>query len=594
MSSCIWLLRLTDIPSTGLLTALQLQSFGITTLVIEATPKSAQDTYGRAITLYPRTSELLDQLSLADVLAQECFACRETVSYDAEGREVMGRGWSFMESMSGDDPDEIGGMSQKNGHTRDIQGKTGKAGPWTQWGFALVLRQKYQEEIFRRRLKELGGTLVTEAESFGIEVLNDVQYKVSVRVRDIKTGMEHMVRCKYLVGADGGSSFVRRALNIPFDGEKTMDQWVRIDGIVETNMPRTRVYGALESPTHGNVLWAALDRGATRIGFAYTAERQKAYPVFTQEAAVSEAIAAVKPFELKFNEVHWYTVYTVGQKIARHFYIKDACFLAGDAAHTHSSGAAQGMNTGIHDAVNLSWKLALVLRGTAEAEILYTYESERLPNVQKLINYDKDISRLMTMQLPQGWTGDPAADPNEILGHVMADAASFTSGLSIGYDCNALNVNYSNASSVLLPGQRAPDAILVKPGTFESTRIHSQLPNIAVFHVIVFVGLTKHTSAEFSVLAKAHSEVTLPGSSVISWLTIIGEAGPSAYEMLGNIMPLGKVFYDPNHLAHRRYGIDITKGGLCVVRPDGWIGTILGLDQRAMSRLGEYFGRFLN
>lgn len=87
--------------------------------------------------------------------------------------------------------------------------------------------------------------------------------------------------------------------------------------------------------------------------------------LFDEEAAVQEATAAVKPFSLSFKEVHWYTIYSVWQRVARSFFVKDCVFLAGNACHTHSSSAAQGMNTGIHDAVNLGWKLSLVLQGVA-------------------------------------------------------------------------------------------------------------------------------------------------------------------------------------------------------------------------------------
>ena len=62
----------------------------------------------------------------------------------------------------------------------------------------------------------------------------------------------------------------------------------------------------------------------------------------------------MKPFKLKFKQIDWFTVYSVGQRVARQFFTKDCVFLAGDACHTHSSGAAQGMNTGMHDAVNLA------------------------------------------------------------------------------------------------------------------------------------------------------------------------------------------------------------------------------------------------
>jgi phenol 2-monooxygenase len=143
-----------------------------------------------------------------------------------------------------------------------------------------------------------------------VETTPEDGYRITAVTKNRDTGLEESIKCRYLVGADGGRSFVRRKLDIPFDGSSSEDKWVRIDGVIETDMPKTRVYGAIESPTHGNVLWAALDHGGTRIGFAFTAERQKAYPEFNEAAAVAEAIASVKPFSLKFKQVDWFTVYS--------------------------------------------------------------------------------------------------------------------------------------------------------------------------------------------------------------------------------------------------------------------------------------------
>jgi phenol 2-monooxygenase len=537
--------------------------------IIEKYPKSAQDQYGRAITLFPRSSEMLDQLGLAESLAQQCFACRETVNYNKDGVEVPGRGWSFMENMKD-----------------------------TKWDFALVLRQKYQEEIFRQALRRHGVELESPLALVDIEVLEDVGpsgYKVIATIENNVTKTKSIVKCKYLVGADGGRSSVRNIMKIPFDGSTTEDKWVRVDGVIETDLPKPRTYCAIESPTHGNVLWAALDHGATRIGFAFTAERQKAYPTFDEEAAVKEAIASVKPFNLSFKQVDWWTIYAVGQRIARSFLVKDCVFLAGDACHTHSSGAAQGMNTGMHDAVNLGWKLSLVLQGLAKPDLLHTYEAERLPNVQRLINYDKDISRLMTMQLPENWKGDPQADPNEILGVVMAEAATFSSGLGIFYEPDSvLNIARSSTHSSIQPGQRAPDVSLQKPATFESTRLQTETPNIARFYVVLFAGNVASTKASLAALSKSVEDMPwLFNSGTISWISIFsGAGGPSAYETLGG-MPFGKVFYDEDHSAHKRYGIDVEEGMVFVLRPDGWVGTVSELGSGAADALDKYFKKFL-
>ena len=114
---------------------------------------------------------------------------------------------------------------------------------------------------------------------------------------------------KYLVGADGGQSFVRKYLNIPFEGERTEDQWIRIDGKVKSNIPTPRAYASIESPRHGNVLWAPLDRGVTRVGYVYTSELRARYGgEVTEEIAVREAIEAVKPFSLEFERVDWWTL----------------------------------------------------------------------------------------------------------------------------------------------------------------------------------------------------------------------------------------------------------------------------------------------
>lgn len=464
---------------------------------------------------------------------------------------------------------------------------------WTQWDFALVLRQMYQEEILRSRLREIGGKLETEKEVVKVVVDETVElggYRIQTVVKNCKTGKEEVIICRYLVGADGGRSFVRRELKIPFEGETTEDRWVRIDGMVETDMPKSRGYGAIESPTHGNVLWAALDHGATRIGFAFTKERQEKYEIFHEEAAIAEAIESVKPFKLKFTKVDWFTVYSVGQRVAKQFFLGGCVFLAGDACHTHSSGAAQGMNTGIHDAVNLAWKLNMVMNGLANHSLLETYQSERLPNVQKLINYDKDISRLMTMQLPLNWKGDPNMDPNELLGTVMAKASAFTSGLSIALESNHLNKTGTWKSSKVGPGQRGPDSQLQKPGTFDITRLHKETPNKARFHVVVFAGEPEHTSKSFQLFSKATktSKVFSRSKWPISWLTIPAKSGPSAFELLGT-MPLGKVFYDEKQTAHSRYGVDVKEGGVFVLRPDGWIGTAANLGVDSVKELEEYF-----
>lgn len=118
-------------------------------------------------------------------------------------------------------------------------------------------------------------------------------------------------RSKFIVGADGGHSLVRRLAQIPFEGDHTNFKWVRIDGQFKTNMPDADVgWASIESKSHGNVLWVQLDNGAKRIGFAMTPEMLAKYgEKLTEEQAKAEAVKSMEPFTLEFERVDWWTLY---------------------------------------------------------------------------------------------------------------------------------------------------------------------------------------------------------------------------------------------------------------------------------------------
>ena len=265
-------------------------------------------------------------------------------------------------------------------------------------------------------------------------------YKVTATCTTL-SGENFQVKSKYIVGRDGGSSAVRKLAGIPFDGSDKEDHLVRIDGIVKTSIPDSRLgFGAFESKTHGHVLWVAIDHGATRIDYVLSPEMYAKYGRHMSQAdAIKEAQAAVAPFELQFEQVNWHTVYGVKQHVAGRLQDRDRVLLAGDAAHTHSSGSAQEINTGTHDVVNLGWRLAGVVNGWYRPEVLANYSNKRKAVAQQLIDNNKIISALMS-------------------GHKSL-------GLGITYPENLLNdVSGSSPPIGSLPGHRAPDALIQKPG----------------------------------------------------------------------------------------------------------------------------------
>ncbi|KAL2836940.1 FAD binding domain-containing protein [Aspergillus pseudoustus] len=563
----------------GLLTAYQLAQWGCSVHIIDKEDKSSMKESGRANVLYSRSAELLDQLSLVDDLLQQCDLVRESYTYDSDGKRVIpARVWNFVENIED-----------------------------TRFDFAIMLRQAFIEGCLRGRLAEVGVALAEETECVGFEALSESEGGGVVSVlRSLGTGEEYTVQSKYLMGADGGRSFVRRRLNIPFEGDTTQDKWIRVDGRIKTDLPTPRAYASIESQTHGNVLWAPLDRGLTRIGYVYTPEQEARHGRnLTKEAVIEEAIAAVKPFKLEFESVEWWTLYIIGQRVASTYQPHERILLVGDACHTHSSGAAQGLNTGIHDATNLAWKLSLVLRGLAKPSLLETYNSERRSAAQRLITFDKRISTLMANKWPAGEEPQPGEeqgkDINAVLADAFDDAKGYNTGLGIGYVGNLINQSGSGGEGLcaLRAGERAPDVALLRPGTLEKVRLHSVTPNRGCMYLVAFVGDPRDSLAGIasfsSYLAQSGFLTAAAKNDVIRIITIpsVGDTSLGTQEALEGQAPFSPVYYDRKRGAHKRYGVGLKSGAVVVLRPDGYVGFVAELSGKGGQAVEEYLGGFL-
>ena len=259
---------------------------------------------------------MLDQLSLFDSLAQTALISRRSTTW-REGRRLQGRGFQATEDSND-----------------------------TFFDFMVNIRLKYIEDIFRGKIEELGRNIEAPVKlvDFALDENAKDDWKVTATCARLD-GSSFKVKAKYIIGCDGGSSAVRRIAEIPMLGADKEDRWVRIDGIVKTDMPNSRMgFAAIESKTHGQVLWVALDHGATRIGYVLTPAMYKKYGRnMSKEDAVKEAQAAIAPFNVEFLEVHWHTVYVVKQYVAARMHDRERILLAGDAGHMHSSGSAQGV-----------------------------------------------------------------------------------------------------------------------------------------------------------------------------------------------------------------------------------------------------------
>jgi phenol 2-monooxygenase len=195
----------------GLSLAYQLTRLGILTLTIEQFDKTQQDMYGRACTLYPRTIEMLDQLGLLDEMLQVGFIGRGSVTYK-DGQRVNDRGWDFLSRMTD-----------------------------TYLDYCLNIRQKYSEDIFRSALERYSVN-VNAGWSLKDFTIDDAvgNYKIPATMTDSK-GAAVTARSKYIIGADGGQSTVCSIAGIPFVGECSEFHWVRIDAVIDKDMPQSRI-----------------------------------------------------------------------------------------------------------------------------------------------------------------------------------------------------------------------------------------------------------------------------------------------------------------------------------------------------------------
>ena len=209
------------------------------------------------------------------------------------------------------------------------------------------------------------------------------------------------IRAKYVVGCDGARSAIRASIGRELVGDVSDERWGVMDVLAVTDFPDIRVKAVINSAEHGNVLIIPREGGylvrfyieLDAVGDTDLLDRRNVTP--QRLAQVANRI--MHPYTVEVKDAGWWSVYEIGQRLCDGF--DDGTghprvFIAGDACHTHSAKAGQGMNVAMADAWNLGWKLGAVLRGTARPELLHTYSAERHAVAEELIDFDREFSKL--------------------------------------------------------------------------------------------------------------------------------------------------------------------------------------------------------
>lgn len=261
-------------------------------------------------------------------------------------------------------------------------------------------------------------------EFVGLEVDDSVEHPVTVTLRHTvgpREGQTRTVRATYVVGCDGARSSVRQAIGGTLAGDQALHAWGVMDVLTVTDFPDIRTKCAIQSQDGGSILLIPregghLDRFYVDLG-EVSPDDNGAVRRTTIEEIVARANQILHPYTVTVKHVAWHSVYEVGHRLADRF--DDApsevagsriphVFITGDACHTHSAKAGQGMNVSMQDGFNIAWKLGHVLDGRSPASLLTTYAAERRVVAKDLIDFDKQWSTLMATK------PEALADPGEL------------------------------------------------------------------------------------------------------------------------------------------------------------------------------------
>src|SRR5262245_39863990 len=586
----------------GMLLAAQLANFpGFSTRLIERREGPLQ--VGQADGVACRTVEMFDAFGLSAKLMRESYWVNETVFW----------------RPSPDDPSKI----SRTGRVQDTEdGLSEFPHLIVNQARLLMYLQEYAAKSPTRFAPDFGVDFVD------LKVEGDGEYPVVVTVKDVATGREKTVRAKYVVGCDGARSGVREVIGAKPQGDFANHAWGVVDILAVTDFPDIRMKAAIQSNTEGNILLIPREGGYLARLYVDMGEidpnNRDAFRQHTQESVIATAQRVLRPYTLDVRDVAWFAVYQVGQRVTDRFddvpsnergSREPRVFIAGDACHTHSAKAGQGMNVSMQDTYNLGWKLAAVLEGRAKPELLHTYTIERHAVAQRLIDFDKEWSKIMASP-PK----DPAhperggVDPAELQAYFVM-SGRYTAGVATHYPPQT----YLTASATHQPlakgfviGMRFHSAPVVRLADAKLVQLGHAARADGAWRLYAFAdGTGEKLHALMIFLESDRSPVkryTPAGANIDSVIDVraifqqchrdlkVEELPPMLLPRKGKF---GLIDYEKAYTPDVKNGPDIfvlrgvdrAKGALVIVRPDQHVANVLPLD--AHHELADFFGQFM-
>ncbi|GFF70627.1 3-hydroxybenzoate 4-monooxygenase [Aspergillus lentulus] len=435
-----------------------------------------------------------------------------------------------------------------------------------------------------------------------------------------KGGKEEVFEAKYCLASDGAHSVVRKSLGFNMVGETSDSVWGVMDVFPRTDFPDIRKQCIIQSDA-GSIITIPREGGSMVRVYVELASGTRAKEV-TLEHIQNASRQVFQPYALDVADVWWWSAYPIGQRIADHFSKANRVFLTGDACHTHSPKAGQGMNVSLQDGYNIGWKLASVLKGQAGPELLETYVLERQKVADVLINWDKVWAKQMS-SIAKEDGGVVDANGKIDFSEVFVKAEAFTAGLTVTYDDSIITQaegSNQQAATNLKVGMRLQGVQVVRFCDAKVMKSVNALPSDGRWRIIVFPGDIRQQLASTKLnqlgtyLFSNHGPIQKylpPGADIDSLIEVIVILSGERLEIQQEQIPdafwpatgkyrmrdLHKIYIDDEsyHYGHGHayeyYGIDPGQGAVAIVRPDQYISKVL--DMKNHEGIGTFFERFL-
>ncbi|KAI0851628.1 FAD binding domain-containing protein [Daldinia vernicosa] len=481
----------------------------------------------------------------------------------------------------------------------------------------VLLGQARMNELLTNEMESAAGGTCVE---YGCEVLSvevdseNAQdpdaYCVTVAV--LKDGTERKYRTKYVLGSDGAHSAIRKSLGFKMVGDTSDSVWGVMDTYPRTNFPDIRKKAIIQSAA-GNLI--IIPREGDLLVRFYIELKDSIAKDVTLEELHEKLRLILRPYDLEVAETAWWSAYSIGQRLADRFHKDYRVFLGGDACHTHSPKAGQGMNVSLQDGYNIGWKLAAVIRGQATPELLETYVSERQKTAAELIEFDRTWSKLFSTS----YRKEHGITPEQFHDKFLL-SARHTAGQAVNYNDSLIVSSKTSEASLatgLTVGMRLPSVPVIRFSDARVMQLVRFLPSQSWWHVLVFPGdirdsqaLTRlqNFSSGLQKIVDAFTPPDVDGDAVINPILIFSSGRtevepdqiPPVFTPIVSkwkMKSLTKVFSDddgynsPSGHAYETYGIDPNRGAVVIVRPDHYISKICSLE--SIDAIMSFFDGFM-